>query len=380
MKISLFIIGTELTRGVIKDQHTSFLASQVSKMGYSVLRSVVVPDDGSIEGVLRLAACDSDVLLVTGGLGPTSDDKTRKIIANLAGTTLVKNKAAWDELYRRVGERIYGSNEQQAYIPEGFEVVPNPNGTACGFFGTFVYNSNTVRIACLPGPPAEMQPMFLSDTCSRLAELIGFKEPERDEFSSYLIAEAKLDELCAMCATDGVEWEDRFQQFRISLYIAGEDASKRMEFESKLKKLCGEGLLEDGNYEASDLLEKHLLEEGRTISVCESVTGGLFSKIITDAEGYERWFRGSEICTDTTADQMLEKTGSDLAVRIDEKDGLLCLSFASDRRKSEKIELKLTTFSQDAKRRRYTTCAMIAARLFDMGYSIVDTTSTWLYI
>ena len=64
MNLSLFIIGTELTRGVIKDLHTSFLASNVSKMGFHVLRSVVVPDDGSIECVLRLAAHDSDVLLV----------------------------------------------------------------------------------------------------------------------------------------------------------------------------------------------------------------------------------------------------------------------------------------------------------------------------
>lgn len=380
MNLSLFIIGTELTRGVIKDLHTSFLASNVSKMGYHVLRSVVVPDDGSIESALRLAASDSDVLLVTGGLGPTSDDKTRKIIASLAGTELVKNQQAWDELYKRVGERIHGSNEQQAYIPQGFEIVPNANGTACGFFGSFEYEKRVVNIACLPGPPAEMQPMFLSDTRKRLAKLIGFQEPERDEYSSYLIAEAKLDELCAMCAVDGVEWEDRFQQFKISLYVAGQNPAKRLEFAEKLDKLCGTGLLEKGSPDAFELLEKHLIEEKRTISVVEGVTGGLFTKILTDNENCGDYFCSSEIGTNTSAEAMLAKTGSNLAIGIDEEDGMLALSFASDRREPVSVKIKLSTFSRDSKRRRFATCAMILSRLYDLGMPVVDTVSSWLYI
>jgi len=381
MNISLFIIGTELTRGIIKDQHTSFLASEVSKMGYKVLRSVVVPDDGSVESVLEFGLSDSDVLLVTGGLGPTSDDKTRKILSSLAGRNLVKNQDAWNALYKRVGERIWGSNEQQAYIPEGFEIIPNPNGTACGFYGKTENDGKTTVIISLPGPPAEMQPMFLSHTRNMLSDLIGYKQPERDEYSSFLISEAKLDELCAMCSLDGVEWEDRFQQFRISLYIAGCDPVKRKVFAEKLKELCGPGLLEDGDFDACQLLQNHLVSTCRTIAVSEEFTGGLFSKLLTDSEDCSLFFRGAEIGTGVSAEDVMKKTKSDLAVSITEKNEMeVQISLCSNRREPVSVVVKMNHYGRDSRRRRFVTCAMILTRLYDIGSPVIDIVSSWKYI
>jgi len=272
------------------------LASELSKIGYSVKRSVIVPDDGTIETSLKLGVNDSDVIIVTGGLGPTSDDMTRNIIASLAGVKLVKNQQAWDALYKRVGERIHGANEQQAFIPDGFEMIPNNNGTACGFKGTFVYNKREVFIACMPGPPVEMQPMLYENILPHLAKKTGFREPQRDEYTVFLIAEAKLEELCKKVAIEGVSWGTRFQAMRISLYISGDDAQARKVFIEKLRDLAGEALIVDGNFEAVDLITDYLKTNNKTISCAESCTCGLLAKTLTDKPGSSAWFWGGA-CT-----------------------------------------------------------------------------------
>ena len=92
----LFIIGTELTRGVIADKHCQLLATQLTRLGYHVERMVVVPDDGSIATVLTQALGRCDLIILTGGLGPTSDDLTRSVVASLAGVSLVRDQESFD--------------------------------------------------------------------------------------------------------------------------------------------------------------------------------------------------------------------------------------------------------------------------------------------
>lgn len=153
---SLIVIGSELTRGIISDKHGQLVSRELTKLGYHISQIVAIPDDGTIEQILHALLKSNDVIIITGGLGPTSDDMTRQAISDVAGRKLVKNEAAYSRLYKRVGERIHGANEKQAYFPEGFETILNPNGTAEGFYG---YAGNTLLIS-LPGPPREMEPML----------------------------------------------------------------------------------------------------------------------------------------------------------------------------------------------------------------------------
>ena len=417
--VSLFVIGTELTRGIIKDSHIPLLTSELTSLGYAVKRAVIVPDDGTIENSLEEACGDSSCILVTGGLGPTSDDMTRRIIASLASTELEINKQAWDTLYKRVGERIYGANEQQARIPVGFDIIENPNGTAPGFKGFFEKNGKKIFIAAMPGPPAEMQPMFFNYVKPFMASLIGTVIQQRDEYSVYMIAEAKLEELCRMCAMDDIQWGTRFQQFKISLYISGSDAQTRKLYIEKLRKLAGFGLIVDGDDKESSALYANLLKEsGKTVSCAESCTSGLVAKMLTDMPGSSRWFWGGAVTYDNNAkikilgvkpetiekygavstetaaemaEGILKISGTDYSVSItgvagpdggtDEKpNGTVCFGFASKERKTQTVCIKLFWHGRDGARRRFATAAFILARLYAQGFDVVDIAKTWLYI
>ena len=154
-RASIFLIGTEITRGVIADAHGRLLARELSAIGYDVRRIVIVPDDGSIEEMLHLALRDSEILLLTGGLGPTSDDVTREIVAKLAGVKIVRDELSYNALFERIGERLLGINERQVTLPEGFRAIKNTNGSAIGFVGllgerSLCYAMPGVLLRCTP--------------------------------------------------------------------------------------------------------------------------------------------------------------------------------------------------------------------------------------
>jgi nicotinamide-nucleotide amidase len=419
MTVSLYVIGTELTRGIISDRHIPFLCESLARMGYSVRRAVIVPDDGSIEAELEVCASDSDIILVTGGLGPTADDLTRKIIAGEAGVPLVKNQEAWEELYCRVGERIYGANESQAYIPEGFDLIPNPKGTAPGFRGTFEKKGHKVTIVAMPGPPRELQYMYLNYVEPYLSNLAGYVEKQRDEYTVFLLPEAKLDDLCQQCNVPDVSWGTRFQELRISLYVQGSTAENRKLFIERLRELAGSGLIVDSDdTDACTLLTDYLLENNLTISTAESCTSGLVAKLLTDKAGSSAWYWGGGVTYDNEAKMKLagvnastlEKygavssqtaiemakgirnvSGTDLAVSVtgiagptggsDEKPvGTVWFGFSSKDRPETAVKLRFMSISRDSLRRRFATAALILTRLYAQGADIIDIASHWLYI
>ena len=215
---SLIVIGSELTRGIIADKHGQLVSRELTKLGYHMNEIIAIPDDGTIEAVLLSVIKHNDVIIITGGLGPTSDDMTRLTISHVAGKALVKNEEAYQRLYKRVGERIHGANEKQSYFPEGFETILNPNGTAEGFYG----KADNTLIICLPGPPREMEPMFREFVLPYLAHLNGHEEKPRFEYSTFLIAEAKLEDLTKEVDSE-INWGTRFQDYRISLYAEGDE-------------------------------------------------------------------------------------------------------------------------------------------------------------
>lgn len=420
---SLFIIGTELTRGVIADKHGQLMSTELTHLGYRVDRIVIVPDDGTIGSVLRESIEHSDVVLITGGLGPTSDDMTRQIIAAIAGVPLVKDQDAWDDLYRRVGERIYGANERQAMIPAGFERIPNPKGTAPGFKGYFVVDegvSETRKVACaaMPGPPAEMHEMFFHQVLPWLATLRGDGESGRDEYSVFMIPESKLEDLFDSVAEPGVMIGDRFQEFRISLYLTGSDEQARKRTAERLEAAFGPALMVPGDLQAVDILTRYLEDHHLTVSCAESCTGGLVAKLLTDRPGSSVWFWGgaatyandakrrilgvnpetlavhgavSEQCVIEMAEGLLALSGTDLALSVsgiagpdggteDKPVGLVWFGFASKTRPTQAVALRMTSWGRDAVRRRAAVSALLLASLYINGNDLLDTVARWQYI
>lgn len=433
--VSIFIVGTEITRGIIQDCHIPLLTRELTNLGYCIRRACIVPDDVSVLDDLKKASVDSNIIIVTGGLGPTCDDMTRQAIAHLAGVALVKNETAWNEVYSRLGERIWGANERQAFIPQGFEEIPNPKGTAPGFrgsFNAFAQNSfdkeetlekkisKEVTVIAMPGPPSEMQYMFYTYVRPFLAEKRGLNGSERDEFSVYMTPEAKLEDVCESCQVDGVTWGTRFQPFKISLYVDGSNKEKKEEFENKLSSLLGKGLLEKGNLEAVDKLVEYLEKNNLTISTAESCTAGFVSKLLTDKAGSSKWFLGgaatyansaktailgvdesilkdehigpvSSQCACQMANGIRKVLGSDVAVSVtgiagpggEEKGkpvGTAYIGLSSSFREPVAVRINISPNSRDYIRRKLSVAMMLLALEYAQGGSVVDMVSSWVYI
>lgn len=415
---SLFIIGTELTRGVIADKHCQVVSSQLTQMGYRVERMVVVPDDGTIESALRSCIDTCDLVILTGGLGPTSDDLTRSIVAMLAKVPLVRDQIAFDTLYERIGERIWGANEQQAMLPAGFESIPNPHGTAAGFKGFIPVGERSVACVAMPGPPREMDPMFFDQVLPWLAQLIGHNDFSRTEYSTFLIAEAKLEELCRQVATEGIQWGTRFQDLKISLYLVGDSEQCRQEMAQRLRSLVGDPLLVDGDVMPAALLTEMLRSKGMTISCSESCTSGYVAKLLTDESGSSSWFWGGAVtysndakmkmlgvkestlqtygavsgeCAAEMAEGILSVSGSDCSLSItgvagptggsDEKPvGMVWMGFSAKGRKTQTVKLQFTSWGRVSIRRKASVAALILASKYINGDALLDTVRKWQYI
>lgn len=415
---SLFIIGTELTRGVIADKHCQVISSQLNQLGYRIDRMVLVPDDGTIESVLKDCIDNCDVVVLTGGLGPTSDDLTRSIVSSIAKVPLVRDQQSFDTLYKRIGERIWGANEQQAMIPLGFEAVPNPNGTAPGFRGFIPDGDRSIACVAMPGPPREMDPMFYNDMLPWLAQLIGHDDFSRNEYSTFLLAEAKLEELCKSVAQDDVQWGTRFQDLKISLYLVGGDEEKRERMAQRLRALVGPFLVIDGDVMPVELLTDVLKKEKLTISCAESCTAGYVSKLLTDESGSSSWFWGgaatysneakkailgvseetlqvygavSGECVLQMAEGMNRLSGTDYSFSIsgiagpsggtdDKPVGTVWFGFAGKGKRSQAVKVQLTTWGRVSVRRKASVIALILASRYIKGDALLDTVGKWQYI
>ncbi len=415
---ALFIIGTELTRGVIADKHCQVLASQLTQLGYRVDRMVLVPDDGTIGDVLKECIDTCDLVVLTGGLGPTSDDMTRSIVASLAHVPLVRDQAVFDALYERIGERIWGANEQQTMIPQGFEAIPNPNGTAAGFKGFIPLGQRQIACVAMPGPPREMDPMFFDAVLPWLAGLMGHEDFSRSEYSTFLIPEAKLEDLCKQVTFNGLQWGTRFQDLKISLYLVGGGEDERQKMADGLKALVGPCLIHAGDILPYEPLVQLLTERGETICTAESCTAGYLSKLLTDPSGSSAWYWGGAVtyaneakiamlgvdpailetegavsgaCVRAMAEGMLKRSGCDWAIAVsgiagpsggtaEKPVGTVWFGFAGKGRDSEAVLVPLTSYGRESVRRKAAIVALILATHYIKGACLLDTVKKWQYI
>jgi len=409
---SLVVIGTELTRGIIQEKHGMPISKSLTDLGYHMNEIVVLPDDGSIERVLRPLIKNNDIVIVTGGLGPTTDDMTRNAIATVSGHPLYRDEGCYERLKLRVGDRLNGANERQAYIPETFTPMLNPNGTAEGFYG---YAGDALMV-CLPGPPREAGPMFRSFVLPLLSAEEGHHGKERDEYTTYLIPEAKLEDLTQR-VDPALEWGTRFQDYRISLYVSGGTKEERDGAIKSLRKLVGHGLVVDGDRDAVSDLTSYLKENKLTLSCAESCTGGMASMLLTNESGSSEYFMGSVVSYDTSekekilgvshstlmsygavseecalemAKGALGRMGSDAAFSVtgvagpSESEGkavgTVCFGFAAKGKEPVSVKICMKSWGRDSVRRRSCTIAFILMRIYLEGVSVLDTVKEWEYI
>jgi len=287
----LLSVGTELTEGITQDTHIRFLSSELTSLGFTVCRGVQIPDDAAAFQVeLARAVAEARVCIVTGGLGPTTDDLTREVIAGAAGVSLEFHQDVWDALLERFkGRRMSDTNRKQATAPRGFTLIPNPHGTAPGFHGAL----GSALVIALPGPPSELRPMFAESVVPLLAERFGGPTAQDILWATALmVPESNLEEALRNAREGRVTWGTRVDDDRIVFSLRGGSAAEREAFFAALAAALGPVRIRRGETRPARLLSDALLSRSALLVTAESCTGGLIGKYMTDLPGSSKVYWG----------------------------------------------------------------------------------------
>ena len=289
-------VGTELTEGSILNTHFRFLGAELRGLGFYTRRCVQIPDDPQVfRRELGQAVECAALVIITGGLGPTSDDLTRDVVAEICEAPLHFDEAIWDDLVARYtarGRKIAPTNRKQALIPAGFRVLSNRVGSAPGIFGC----TKKCTVIALPGPPAELEEMFLREAVPLIRSL-GKGDASAAELiaTALMISESVLEQALqeARDADSGMSWSTRVAHDRIVFTLRGSQKQERLRVFSDLVERFGRVRIRQGDVQPSFLLYQILKQRAERIAVAESCTGGLVSKLLTDVPGSSQVFWGT---------------------------------------------------------------------------------------
>lgn len=302
-RIALISIGTELTNGTIQDKYGRYIAEKLSGMGFEIRKIVFVPDDSGIAEELKTQISCCDCVILTGGLGPTSDDITREMLAITAGVDLLFRDDVWETIVSGFDVHKNKSNKKQAFVPEHFTTIPNGIGTAPGLKGSI---GNTVVYA-LPGPPRELRAMFDRYVIPDLQIIFKTKEADFFEVTCFLLCESELEDACVSYEQQHVSWGTRAGENSISLYLRGGIEDEREKFFQYLQHYFGKERIKKGKIDVSGALVTLLAESRSTLSCAESCTGGLCAKMLTDVPGSSNVFFGGVVSYTNSAKHLFLK-------------------------------------------------------------------------
>ena len=338
MNIELLNTGSELMLGRVLNTHQQWLCRRLADLGYVVTRQVAVPDTASdIQSAVREALSRADLVIATGGLGPTSDDLTRDLIAQLFGKKLRLDKAVLDHIKKRFAARnlpMPKNNEVQALVPEGALVLPNPNGTAPGLAmkidddgrgriedgqtshtPSSSLHSPSSRspkwLVLLPGPPRELRPMFNNLVVPLLRREFPLDAPfvcrtlRTSGIAESLVQEKIAAPLGALMAA-GLEigYCARTGQVDVRLSARGASGEKVVhEAEAIVQKILGAQIygFDDETIEA--VVVRLLTERKKTLALAESCTGGCLTHRVTNVPGASAVFMGGFVTYSNEAKQ-----------------------------------------------------------------------------
>lgn len=305
MKAEILTIGDELLRGEIIDSNKSFLSDRLLSLDIETrFHTSVCDDPDDMIDAFRRAAERSDVVLVSGGLGPTRDDLTCEVLARTLGRKLVLDEDALETLrafFRNVGREMAENNAKQAYFPEGAEILPNPIGTAPGF----LVQEDGACFLCMPGVPRELYRMMDEQVLPRLAERRGDGRVVRATLlRTFGMGESNLDEELSDIAASGdvvLGFRTSFPDNYLRPLARGDSVE---EAERELARVCdairerlGPLVYAEGDETLPAVVGRLLREQGKTVAVAEACTGGLVAERITDVEGASEIFRGGFVAS-----------------------------------------------------------------------------------
>jgi nicotinamide-nucleotide amidase len=311
MKAEIIASGTELLLGEIKDTNTAFIASRLATQGIDLHFASIVGDNYQryLE-LLKQAWKRSDVVITTGGLGPTKGDITREVIAGLMNEEMQVDESLKQNLesyFIRQKSKMPEGNLKQATLIPSAVAVPNPRGTAPGWW---VEKSGKVIIA-LPGPPGEMQPMWDSEIGPKLEKRSGAIILSRT-LKSWGISEGKLDEMLTPFLSGSNPTTAIYAKIDgIHVRITAKAVERRtagqmiLKAENEILKVLGDSVWGKDEETLESLVGKMLTERGLTLAVAESFSGGLLASALANVSGSRSFFNGGLVATSEPAREIL---------------------------------------------------------------------------
>jgi nicotinamide-nucleotide amidase len=320
--IEIVTTGSELMLGRVLNSHQQWICRQLADAGYAVQRQVAVPDTATaIQQTVAEALGRADWVITTGGLGPTSDDLTRELIAQLLGRSLREDPqilATLVAFFARRNRPMPPRTSVQALVPQGAMVLPNAHGTAPGLL--FALKPNPFRkevrpawLVMLPGPPRELRPMFLTQVLPRIQEWCPLPAPCGCRILRTVgIGESQVEQLIGEPLrrfTDrGLElgYCARPGEVDVRLFARGSDADRMIEAaEQCVRQLVGEHIFGEDDVELEQVVVALLTARKQTLAVAESCTGGMIADRITNIPGASAVFLGGAIAYANSAKQAL---------------------------------------------------------------------------
>ena len=295
VQVALLLTGNELMSGDTVDSNSSRIALALGAHKIGVGKKITVGDDPALlsDSLIDLCA-SSEVVIINGGLGPTEDDLTAELVADVAGQALVNHPRAiqhLEEWCERRGLELNASNLKQALLPEGADLVANPIGSAVGF----ALEVNGALVITTPGVPVELTAM-LPEICDRIATRVGGGTAFIRRLQTFGIGESTIQELVNARTDDwpnGVTLGFRSGLPQLELKLQVDDASlldNRDDAEDLLHELIGDHIIGYDDEQLAMSLQRALLNRKMSVTAAESCTGGLIASLITREAGSSQVF------------------------------------------------------------------------------------------
>ena len=294
----IIAIGSELLTPERTDTNSLWFTEKLNEIGVEVkLKTIVGDDEARLEEAVRDALKRSDIVITTGGLGPTEDDITRQVSARAIGRELVYHEEIETRLRERfqaLGREMPEINKRQAFAIDGAEILPNPNGSASGMY----LKIGGRILAIFPGPPRENQPMFTDHVLPKLQSLSGGVLVKRRVMRVTGMGESAVDAAIAPIyrAYPDVQTSILFNKSEVEVHIsaASTDEAKAAamldELSRKMAETLGTAVFATNGETMEQVIAKLLTDRRETVSAAESCTGGLIARRLTELAGSSKYF------------------------------------------------------------------------------------------
>ncbi|MCX7862641.1 MAG: CinA family nicotinamide mononucleotide deamidase-related protein [Bacteroidales bacterium] len=301
MNAILINVGNELLNGHTVNTNAAYISEKLSDIGLVISRIICIADNESeLLEIISQSQKKANIVVVTGGLGPTSDDITRRTIAQYFNTTLVYNEEIWNDIQQKFLRRnIFApeNNKIQAYFPTNAIIFPNTIGTAAGF----AIMENNFCLIALPGVPFELMPMLEHEVLPFLKEHF---QPKPSYVKTYLFSNITESELAEKLE----QWDNILRNhhiqiaylpqpglIKVKLFFTSEEHTLIKQFDSFANNYLTDFLIYDEDLPLPTILQKILTDKKLTICTAESCTGGYLAHQITSISGSSNYFKGSII-------------------------------------------------------------------------------------